>query len=340
MVRRIKAAAIAGLLLTTLTLSSGCSLFPTEEEATPTLTPPVKTEKVTYTVHRGALTEQVSLRARLAPARTADLFSPADGRLKRVYVRPGQVVAEGQLLADLFTAEAEYQLEQARIQVEKARLAVETATYKRQFTASPEAQAEVKSRELDLQSAQLTLARWERAVADSRITAPFAGQVTAVNAKPGEVVAAYSPVVSLADPSELVIEADVSASDLERLAVGQSVRLEFSGMAEGASGTLVALPDAKVRAAGANNQPMRVRILPSQPVTVGAMGAVGRASIILQEKKGVLLLPKAGVRQFSGRTYVLTKEPRREVDVVLGLEGETDWEIVKGLAEGDQVLGR
>lgn len=331
--------AVVGLLVTALTLTSGCSLLPTEAEAVPVLTPPVKSEKATYKVRRGDLIEQVSLRARLAPARQVDLFQRTDGRLKAIYVRAGQMVEAGQLLAEFFTDEAAYQLEQARIQVEKGRLGVESARYKRQFTSNPEAETEVRLRELELRGAELTLARWEQAVAEARIMAPFAGQVMAIGAQPGESVAAFSPVIALADSSELVVEADVSSGELGQLAVGQKARLEFAGLEGGATGTLVELPDAKARAAGAN-QPLRVRIQPDRPVAAGALGVVGKANIILQEKRGVQLLPKSALRQFAGRTYVLTKEPRREVDVVLGLEGESDWEILKGLDEGDEVLGR
>ena len=74
MPRMIRAALAGALVTTTLALLSGCSLLPKEEDATPVLTAPVKAEKAAYTVHRGDLTEQVTLRARLAPARWS-LFS-------------------------------------------------------------------------------------------------------------------------------------------------------------------------------------------------------------------------------------------------------------------------
>lgn len=328
------------LLLAALILTTGCGLLPREEEeSAPVLAPPVQSEKAVYRVRRGDITEQITLRARFAPARSQDLFYRVDGRVKAVYVRAGQAVTAGQLLAELFTDEAETQLARARIQLARAELALETARYQLQFRSDPVTQADVKMKELDLQAARLDVAQGEQRLAESRIVASFDGQVLAVGARPGEAVAAFTPVVQVADPAELLILADVSETELERMAVGQTVRLDFAGVGV-PEGVVLELPDRKARAASNSAEPMRVKVQPVQPVAEASMGLVGRVNVILQEKKGVLLLPKAAVRKFGDRTYVLTREPRREVDIVPGIEGEADWEIVRGLQEGDEVLGR
>lgn len=323
-----------------LMLTAGCGLLPREvEEPVPVLQPPVKSEKAIYTVRRGDITEQIGLRARFAPVRTEALFYRADGRVKAVYVRAGDQVKEGQVLAELFTDEAQTQLARARIAHEKALLALESARYKHQFRMDPETETEVKSRELDVEAALLEVQQWEQRLAESRLVAPFAGQVMSVGARPGEAVAAFHPVITVADPSKLLVEADVSESELEKIAVGQKVQLDFPNIGP-VSGTVVELPDLKARAASSSTEPLRIKVRPAEPVARGSMGLVGRVNVILQEKRDVLLLAKAGVRQFSGRTYVLTREPRREVDIVLGIEGETEWEIIRGLEEGDEILGR
>lgn len=328
---------IAGLLLT-----SGCSLFPREEEeAPPVLATPVKSEKQVFTVKRGDMVEKVILRGRLAPEQQADLYYPDGGRLKAVYVRGGEEVKTGQVLAELHTEDAEYQAEQARIRFEKAKLALEDARYRAQFSRTEQVANDLKSRELELESARLEHEKWQRSLVESRLIAPFDGLVTAVAAKPGEQVQAYTPVVTVADPSKLWIEADVDDDALSKLAIGQRAILEFSDLEGGQGvGTVVELPDPNARATATNGQPRRIKVRLESGIGKASMGSVGRVHVVLQEKKGVLLLANGAIRQYGGRTYVLLRDPRREVDIVTGIAGELETEVVQGLKEGDEVLGR
>lgn len=333
--RRVLGAALV-LLLTT-----GCGLFPKEEEeAVPVVAPPVKTQKAVYTVKRGNIVEQVSLRARIAAARSEELSYKSAGRLKAVYVRAGEQVKPGQLLAEIHADDAVYQAEQARIRHQKTEIALADARYRLNFNRTPAAENDVRRLELELESARLDLVKWQQQVAESRLYAPFGGQIMAVSARPGDAVQAYQAVITLADPTDLLVEADVDDASLAKLAVGQQVRLEFTDLAGAAPGTLVELPDPQQRATSASTQPRRVKVTLAQGAERARMGMVGKVHVVLQEKQGVLLLPNAAIRRFTNRTYVLMADPRREVDIVVGVEGELETEIVRGLKEGDQVLGR
>ncbi len=330
------------LLLAVLLLTSGCSLFPREEEeAAPVLATPVKSEKEVFTVKRGDMVEKVILRGRVAPQQQADLYYPEGGRLKAVYVRGGDQVKAGQVLAELHTEDAAFQAEQARIRFEKAKLALADAQYRAQFSRSQQVENDLKSRTLELESARLEHEKWQRSLIESRLVAPFDGLVTAVAVRPGEQVQAYTPVVTVADPSRLWIEADVDDAALVKLSVGQRAMLEFTDLAGGkGEGTVVELPDPNAKATATSTQPRRIKVRIETELGKAAMGSVGRVHVILQEKKGVLLLANSAIRQYGGRTYVLRKEPRREVDIVTGIAGELETEVLEGLKEGDEVLGR
>lgn len=332
------AALLAALMLTT----AGCGLLPKEEEEpAPVLAaPPVKTEKATYTVKRGSIEEKVSLRAIWTPVYAEDLFYKNGGRVKAVYVKSGDKVEPGQLLAELFADDAEFQLAKAEIQLEKVKLALADAQYKNQFNSSPAVDSEIRRLELDLKSAQMDVERYQRLLSETRLVAPFAGIISAVNMKVGENIAPYAVIARIEDPSELWIEADVSDSELVKLAVGQPVRLEFADARDVTEGTLVELPDPLARATQAGPVSKKIKVRPNKPSEQAKMSMVGKVHVILQKKDDVLLLDKAAIRSFGGRNYVQKKEPRRDVDVTIGIEGETMSEIVKGLEEGDVVIGR
>lgn len=336
-IRSVMRAMIVAAALST----AGCGFLAKEtEEPSPVLPPPVKSEKAIYTVIRGDITEQISLRARLAPARSVDLSYPTNGRLKAVHVRAGDQVQAGQLLAELYVEEITHQLARTEIQHEQAKLALEDATYRAQFKSGPLAENEVKQRELDVQAAALELGRWQQALAESRLVAPFEGQITGIGARPGDSVTAHLPFMTLVDPRDLLVEADVDEASLPRLSIGQRARLEFSGLADAGMGVIVEMPTPTVGTAPSSTEPKRLKVRLEKTNAAAQMGMVGKVYVLLQEKREVLLLPKAALRRFGNRTYVLMQEPRREVDVVLGIEGETEVEILRGLQEGDQIIGR
>jgi membrane fusion protein, macrolide-specific efflux system len=330
-----------GALLSVLILGAGCGLLPKEEEeAPPALVAPQKVDKATYTVRRESIEEKVSLRAIYSPAQQADLFYKAPGRLRAVYVQAGDQVTAGQVLAELYADDANYQLAQARIRLEKAKLGLGDAKQKAQFNGSPSLQSDIKRLELDVQSADMEVARYEAQVADARLVAPFAGQMTAVDAKPGDAVQGYTPIMSIADPTALIIEADVSEAELAKLAVGMKARLDFADAPDVTSGVVVELPDPKAKSTSPS-QSKRIKVKPEKTSEKAKMSSIGKVHVVLQEKKDVLVLENAAIRRFSGRTYVLTREPRREVDIVTGIEDELKTEIAKGpLKEGDVVVGR
>ncbi|HWI63726.1 MAG TPA: efflux RND transporter periplasmic adaptor subunit [Symbiobacteriaceae bacterium] len=330
----------AALLLLSVSLTAGCGLLPKEEEEpAPQLAAPVKSEKQTYTVRKGSIEEKVSLRAIWTPVNAQDLFYKNGGRVKAVYVRSGDKVAAGQVLAELFADDAEYQLAQARIRLEKVKLSIADAQFKYQFNRTPAIESELKRQELDLKSAEMDVERWDRQLAETRLTAPFDGIITSVNLKVGDNVGAYALVMRIEDPTSLWIEADADESQLAKLAVGQKVRLEFSDVKDATSGTVVQLPDPLAKAKDPANA-KKVKVQPDKTSVLAKMSMAGKVHIILQEKKDVLLLDTAAIRKYANRTYVTMKEPRREVDVTVGIEDENVSEVVKGLKEGDVVVGR
>ena len=67
------------------------------------------------------------------------------------------------------------------------------------------------------------------------------------------------------------------------------------------------------------------------------------ASIIITEKKGVLVLPKALVRARTDGTatvQVWANGQKESREIKIGLVGDSNVEIVSGLEAGEQVVGQ
>lgn len=89
---------------------------------------------------------------------------------------------------------------------------------------------EISAAEHDLRAAELSLKQAEAAF---DLEAPFPGTVVEIHINPGEPVAAYQPVLTLADLSNLqVVTTDLSEIDVTRLAIGQQANIVFDALSE------------------------------------------------------------------------------------------------------------
>ena len=89
---------------------------------------------------------------------------------------------------------------------------------------------EITAAEHDLRAAELSLRQAESAF---DLEAPFPGTVVEIHVNPGEPVAAFQPVVTLADLSDLqVVTTDLSEIDVTRLAVGQQANIVFDALSD------------------------------------------------------------------------------------------------------------
>ena len=162
----------------------------------------------------------------------ADLIfvSPDEmGRVETLSVREGDQAETGRLLftvdADLqkaAVAQNEATLANARETFSRAQQLLKTGTgTKKEFDA---AQASLTEAEARLNSLQTKLAR--RAV-----FSPARGTIQQVYFRPGEVVAAGRPVVSLLPPGNIKLRFFVSQAMLPEIALGDAIKVKCDGCA-------------------------------------------------------------------------------------------------------------
>jgi multidrug efflux pump subunit AcrA (membrane-fusion protein) len=113
---------------------------------------------------------RISSRARLEGSVQRILAAPADGYLKLAYARPGDVVKEGQLLAEL--ADDDFKLEERKAQSEVAQL---ENTYGTALVKQDRAEVAIIFAKLEEARAQLALA--QARLGRTQLRAPFNGVV-------------------------------------------------------------------------------------------------------------------------------------------------------------------
>lgn len=286
-------------------------------------------------MQRGTLLEQVTLRATFRPANEVQLLFRVPGRVKAVNIQAGDTVAAGQVLAELETGDLEVRTAVQELNVRKAEIRLEQFKGRQQF--QPGDPHEVEMLEIDLKSARLSLQALQQQLDAARLVAPFDGLMTAVALQVGDSVQAYNPVMTVADPHDLLIVTEqIDSGTMAKLSVGMGAMVDVPELGAPREATIVQLPNV----GDPTDRGARLRL--TTPSPEAGIGMSGKAEITLQERKDVLTVPPRFLRRYTGRTYVVVQqgEIRREVDIRLGIQTETEVEVVEGLQEGDRVVGQ
>lgn len=152
------------------------------------------------------------------------------GRVETLSVREGDAVTAG---APLFTLDAD--LQQADVQQNQATLANARQAFERAQQllktgsgtqkAFDDAQAALREIEARLNSSQTRLAR-------RKVFSPATGTIQQIYYRPGEMVAASRPVVSLLPPGNIKIRFFVPEAELPKFSYGETVRISCDGCAD------------------------------------------------------------------------------------------------------------
>jgi HlyD family secretion protein len=189
---------------------------------------------------------------------------------------------------------------------------------------------------------QLAVDEAETNLAKTVITAPFDGVVLDVFSRPGEQLSAGANVALITDPGQGEVRTTVIEEDLSWVMAGQAAEIYFD-----------ARPDVVVNGQVARIVPQRVpgEARPLYHVYLSLNdalpdgvypGMTADASLLIESVDDVLRLPRALVTARSdGTATVEVWENGRAVarQITTGLRGDVYIAVLKGLAEGDEVVG-
>jgi HlyD family secretion protein len=167
----------------------------------------------------------------------ADLIfvSPDEaGRVETLSVREGDAVHKG---APLFTVDPDLQL--ADVEMAKATMVNARQAYERAqalFKTAAGTQKSLEDAEAALRTAEARLASAQTRLARRKAASPVGGTVQQIYYRPGELVPAGKPVLSLLPPGNIKVRFYVPEASLPKIALGQAVTIRCDGCKDSVSG--------------------------------------------------------------------------------------------------------
>ncbi|MEM7806283.1 MAG: efflux RND transporter periplasmic adaptor subunit [Pseudomonadota bacterium] len=311
------------------------------------------------------MSETVPVFAEIVTARDGAVASRVAGSVDSVNVLAGNNVERGDVLVELNRDLLEIRRSQAKAQIAEAEASVETGRVRVDSALTAfnriealrgstsfsqgrfdDAQANVQVARTQLVEAQARLetgrARLEEAeyqLTQSRVRAPFAGVVIGVETIPGAFIQAGTPVVRLLDTQSFEVEASVPARYVADLRPDQTMQGAFE---TGASVSLVLRAILPVESATTRTRAVRFAGQGLQGLPNIAVGQSLTVDVPVGAAREVLTVPKdALVQARGGWTVFVANEGKAEPRTVLiGAPSGDRYEVLAGLAPGDQVVVR
>jgi HlyD family secretion protein len=193
----------------------------------------------------------------------------------------------------------------------------------------------------DIAAAEARVAAARATLDQARVLAPFAGVITDASVLPGDRVSAGTPAFRLDDLSHLLIDLEVSEVDINSVAVGQVVTVNFDAVqGKDYRGEVVSVAGAGSSSAGSVNFKVTVELIDADELVRPGM----TAAVLIQVRsvEDALLVPNRSVRVVDAKrvVYVLNDDGAlTPVEVRLGATSDSYSEVIGGgLREGDRVV--
>ena len=211
-----------------------------------------ETTYLTESVTRGNVEKTVIASGSVESVNEVDVGAQASGKITKLYVKLGQEIKKGEMIADidsttqvntLNTKKAALVSYQAQLKAKKTAYDVALSSYNRlsklytQKATSLDslntakstldnAKAEMEAIEANIKQAEIEVNTAETNVGYTKITAPMDGTIVSVPVSEGQTVNANQTtptIVTIADLSKMKIKPEISEGDITKVKAGQEV---------------------------------------------------------------------------------------------------------------------
>ena len=192
----------------------------------------------------------------------------------------------------------------------------------------------------DIRAAEARVAASEATLGMGLISAPFAGSITSIDVMVGDTISPGTPAFRIDDLSRLLVEVEVSEVDINLVALGQSVTLNFDAVLDQVySGVVVEMGLIGISMQGVVSFPVTVEVIDADEAIKPGMTAA--VYVIVEQIENVVLVPNRAVRVRDGErvVYLFVNGVMTSVPVVLGATSDLYSEVLEGdLKVGDEII--
>jgi RND family efflux transporter MFP subunit len=270
-----------------------------------------------------------------SPNREIEIRPQAGGQIIQLPFDEGQSVASGRLLAKLDDEQLRYQLEALQVTLEGYQN--DLKRYENLVKGDATPAVNLERTQLSIRSTQAQIKQLRKQVANTVITAPFAGIVTEKMVEKGSIVPVGAPIAKITDIATLKLIVDVPEKSINQFREGQTISVTTEVYPDAHFPGRVTMIGAQGDAAHNFPVEITVRNVGKNRLRAGMYGSIANTS---QAKGQALAIPRQAIIGSEKKPQVYVVDNGKAVlrAVEIGATTNDYYEITKGLKAGDQVV--
>lgn len=316
-----------------------------------------------YTIQTKTISEQIVVTGSVSAGEDVIVYSKVGERIDKIYVKPGDRVGAGQVVAVQYNetlrqgAEAaEAALKTAEVQLDLVskeyermeNLFIQKAISQQQFD---QVATQKKAASFGLEQAKAMHKQSKEMYENSFIRAPFNGIAASIFVERNQMLAAGQPVVQVINPSSMKAKLKLASKDAVHIKKGQNVEITFPSIKNTKYAGVISQID---EAIDQLSKTLEVEVTLSGTNPEIKSGLFGEFGIKIREKDNSIVIPDNAVQsqtevtvdkntglQTPVRKYFvfLVKDGKAELqEVTLGIKSNSHVEVLSGLKNSETII--
>ena len=285
-----------------------------------------------FTVNAQAIPSQYATSGTVTSDHRVSISSRLSGYIREMNVREGDQVKTNQILVHIDPVDAKQALIQA--QADLADAESDRKSYDELLKSGAVSTQQVSKIELRYTVAKSQVEQARNQLSYAEIRSPVAGVVVEKRLSQGDLAAPGTPILTLEDPTSLLVETYVSERFVSHIHEGDAVDIDIPSLKQVFQGTVRQV----VQAADPVSHQFLVKA--ALPVSTNIHPGMYAQTAFHIGTREALLIPQQSIISHSGldATYVLDKSGTAQYRLIrLGLKQGNQVEVLAGLKSGDVI---
>ncbi len=276
---------------------------------------------IEYTVTRSNYVKSIDISGNVVAYEKQEANFRTSGGVTAVFVKVGDTVTKGQVLATIDDSEKQYKLKEIENKI---------------------AEAKITGSLSELESLELQKTNAEENLSNTKLTANFDGIVSDVSISVNDYVDAGKTVITVIDVSKLKTTVEIDEIDMQYIEEGQTATLAFDSIPGKSVSAYVSYIPMEGRYTSQGMGVVDVEMTIDEPPSGLRTGFTFTGSIDLEQDVELLLIPSTAVSTARGGvTSVKVKKADGSTEtrtVTVSYLGEGYSQVLSGLSEGEVVV--
>ena len=294
----------------------------------------------TQEIKQGNLTKSISVTGTIESQNSVNLTFQSGGTINYIGANQGDVVYVGQAIVSLDKQKLQATFRQAQQDFTAAKAASDQY-YDGHRNATESYDEKVKRTALDAtqNKAYDQMVKAQQDLNDSTLYSPLDGIVTRADVKNTGVNITAATVFTVTDPSSLDFEMDVDEADIGNVKEGQNVQVVLDSYPNETLNLTINSVDFVTHktTTGGDAYTVKANLIKDNSNYKYRVGMNRNSEIILDQRANVVYVPLSSIFD-NNEVYVKTNGKYKKKALKLGLENDTDVEVLEGLKKGEQVV--